>query len=176
MFLNSFYFSAFMVALKSQRYTGHIDSVGQDHQTKVFLSGDEALPGVPTLPVEVVLVDVAEAQRGVCELLRHGLGVFGVQDLVQHCHRREHLHGDAQLLVAQAGLRAHIHAQRVNTKCAYFPDSPHVQTISNFGMLEDCLFRSVPRDAVAVVGSRLTRPPCSWRLKSSAWYKLAAVW
>lgn len=34
------------------------------------------------LPVEVVLVHVGEAQRRVCQLLNHSLGVFGVQHLI----------------------------------------------------------------------------------------------
>ena len=60
--------------------------------------------GGGVLPVQVVLVHVAEAQGGVAQLLGDALGVLGVQHLVQHRHRRQHLHGDAQLRVAQPGL------------------------------------------------------------------------
>lgn len=53
-----------------------------------------------SLPVEVVLVHVAEAQGGVGQLLNHCLKVFGIKHLVQHGNSRQHFHGYAQLLVA----------------------------------------------------------------------------
>lgn len=57
-----------------------------------------------SVPVEVVLVHVAEAQGGVAQLLNHCLKVFGIKHLVQHGDCRQHLHGYAQLLVTQASL------------------------------------------------------------------------
>lgn len=105
-----------------------------------------------SVPVEVVLVHVAEAQGGVSQLLNHCLRVFGIKHLVQHGDGRQHLHGYAQLLVAQAGLNK-------------------FKTNKIFNRKKSSMAAKVVANTVGerVTTAFLTRPPCSCKLKSSFW-------